>query len=99
MAAVLVEQRDEFIPALAQLLGMETGNPRGFRRGLTDSVRESRPGSLASSLSYDDIRNVVYGELSRPTPPEPPAQDASLTSSAPSLCPTREKGFRKVLRD
>jgi hypothetical protein len=98
-SAVLVEQRDEFIPALAQLLGMEVGDPAAFRRGLTQSITERTPGIQGRPLNYDDIRNFVYGELARTPLAEPPEQQAPVAPLAYPPYPTREKGLRKVLLD
>ncbi|MFY0565605.1 hypothetical protein ACN28E_17420 [Archangium lansingense] len=98
-SAVLVEQRDEFIPSLAQLLGMEMGDLTDFRRGLTQSFRERTPGIQDRDLSYDDIRNVIYGDLGSTRLAEPPAQEAPPAPLAYPTYPTREKGLRKMLLD
>jgi hypothetical protein len=102
-SAVLVDQRDEFIPHLANLLGTDVGDPTAFRRALTQSIRATLPEGLQDRpLSNDDIRNFVYGEPARTTLGEPPAQQPPPAPSAYPAYPayrTREKGLRKVLLD
>ncbi|HEX5749983.1 MAG TPA: hypothetical protein VFZ09_27385 [Archangium sp.] len=99
-SAVLVEQRDEFIHHLANLLGVEVGDPAAFRRALTESIQETVPGQIPGRfLSYDDIRNFAYRGLANPAPtePPPPTEQTPVPPLVYPVYPTRERGLRKAL--
>lgn len=98
-SAIVVEQRDEFIPHLANLLGMEVGDPTAFRRALVASIKDTIPGDIQERpLSHDNVRNFVYRDLANTTPTATPspAEQAPVVP-LPSTYPTREKGLRKAL--
>ena len=71
---MVVEQRDKFIPHLANLLGIEVGDPTAFRRALIASIKDTIPGAIQErSLSHDDVRNFVYRDLANTTTTETPS--------------------------
>ncbi|WNG56108.1 hypothetical protein F0U59_16070 [Archangium gephyra] len=99
-SAVVVEQRDEFIPHLANLLGIEVGDPTAFRRALIASIKDTMPGEIqVRPLSHDDVRNFVYRDLANTTLTETPSptEQAPVVPLTYPTYPTREKGLRKAL--
>ncbi|KFA87729.1 hypothetical protein Q664_45820 [Archangium violaceum Cb vi76] len=99
-SGVLIERRDELIPPLAQLLGVEVGDPTAFRRQLAESIRATIPGQFQERpLSNDDIRNFAYSAPAGTTSTETPTQTVPPGSLPYPVYPTRERGLRKVLLD
>ncbi|MFE8600704.1 hypothetical protein [Archangium violaceum] len=99
-SAVVVEQRDEFIPHLANLLGVEVGDPTAFRRALIASIKDTIPGEIQERpLSHDDVRHFSYRGLANTTPTATPspAEQAPVVPLTPPTYPTPEKGLRKAL--